>query len=435
MLSNKKILVAACVVFGSLLAGESYGEDFLAKLHPFISVQEEYNDNIYRTYTNKQDDWITTISPGISFSNMNEQSGVNLSYVAGFTKYAHNDDRDYISHNVNLDTKYLTRSHWNFYLRDTFIRSNEPDEPSQLEAIYSPSVQTNRYVYWRNILSPTVEYQYGKEEKVGLSYRNTEYKNEDPDNRDSREHYINPYWTHWLNQRNGLEVQYGYTQADLNNRSDMTGHMGSLRYLHRVSSQSVFYIEYKYLTRSFDNPYGNPSKNRDYDVHDPKIGFTYTLTPTLTLSGQGGYYRMVPKEGGSRSGPSYDISLVQTEQKTTYSILLQGGYSEDYFSSENYGFVRYNRLVASVKHQLTPRLSLGASGSFTRSDIEDPDNLGFTPDGQRRDNVFGVSVGGSYVIYKWLSVSLNLSRQERRSAVDFYDYTEYKGVASLTATY
>ena len=431
MFNNKKILVAAFVVLAVFFTTRSYGDDLLAKFHPFVSVVEEYNDNIYRTYTNKQDDWITTISPGISFSNMDAQAGVDLRYVAGFVKYAHNNDRDYISHNAGLNAKYLTRSHWNFYLTDTFVRSNEPDEPSQLELIYSPAVQTSRYNYWRNILSPKVEYQYGRENKAGLTYRNTKYSNDDPTTeKDSREHYVNPFWTHWLNQRNGFEAQYGYSKGTFDNDPDMTGHMGSLRYLHRTSAKSVAYIEYKYLTRSFDD---TTATRKDYKIHDPKVGFTYTLTPTLTLSGQAGYYRMIQDGGDTMDGPSYDFSLTQKEQKTTYSILLQGGQSEDYFSSANYGFVRYNRLVISVQHKVTPKLSLGASGNFTRSDIEDPADI--ITVGRRRDNVFGVSVSGSYMLTKWLSASLNLSRQERRSAVDYYDYTEYKGVASLTATY
>ena len=419
MFNNKKVLIAALVFFGQFFAFESYGDDLLAKFHPYISIQEEYTDNLYLTPVNKKEDWATTISPGLSFSNMDRQGGVDLNYTLGIVEYAKYSEKNYVSHNGGLNAKYLTRAHWNFYLKDTYVRSDEPNEPSQLEAIFLPSVQTERFVYWRNVLSPSVEYQYSSENKVGFAYRSNIYDNEDPARGRSRENYFNPSWTHWFDKRNGIVIQYGYTNGDFDTKSDLKGHMGSLRYNYRLSTQSNFFAEYMYLTRTFDD------SGLDYKVHDPKIGFTYALNPTLTFSGQAGYYRKEPEVGDKVDGPTYQFQLSQIEQKTTYSILLQGGYSEDYFSSENLGFVRYNRLVVSLKHLVNKKLSAGLSGNVGRSD----DDTG------RRDTSWGVAASGSYAIYKWLNVSLDLSRQERRSSLDLNDYTEYKGVARISATY
>ena len=51
--------------------------------HPYISLKEEYNDNIDLTPTNQRDDFITTVQPGIRYSNMGKQAGVDLNYALG----------------------------------------------------------------------------------------------------------------------------------------------------------------------------------------------------------------------------------------------------------------------------------------------------------------------------------------------------------------
>ena len=52
----------------------------VSRFHPYISLKEEYNDNLNLTPTNKSDDYITTVQPGIRFSNMGKQAGVDLDY-------------------------------------------------------------------------------------------------------------------------------------------------------------------------------------------------------------------------------------------------------------------------------------------------------------------------------------------------------------------
>ena len=49
--------------------------ELLSQFHPYISVKEEYNDNLNLTPTNKIEDFITTVQPGIRFSNMGKTGG------------------------------------------------------------------------------------------------------------------------------------------------------------------------------------------------------------------------------------------------------------------------------------------------------------------------------------------------------------------------
>ena len=44
------------------------GDDVMRKFRPRISLMEEYTDNLFYSKTNKVDDFLTTISPGLTFS-------------------------------------------------------------------------------------------------------------------------------------------------------------------------------------------------------------------------------------------------------------------------------------------------------------------------------------------------------------------------------
>ncbi len=36
-------------------------EEVLSKIHPYLTVQEEYTDNLYLSSANTKEDWITTV--------------------------------------------------------------------------------------------------------------------------------------------------------------------------------------------------------------------------------------------------------------------------------------------------------------------------------------------------------------------------------------
>ena len=104
---------------------------------------------------------------------------------------------NYISHNASLNAKYLTSAHINFYLKESFIQSDNPREQEYFttteENKYVLATTTERAVYWRNVVAPTIEYQFGPENRLGVNYRNNIYRTESTSGQDSQEDYINPF--------------------------------------------------------------------------------------------------------------------------------------------------------------------------------------------------------------------------------------------------
>jgi len=394
--------------------------------HPYISIQEEYNDNIYLTYKDKKDDYITTARPGLKYINMDAKSGIDLDYNLGFVYYGQETDNKYISHNGSLNAKYLTREHFNFYLKDSFIRSDEQREQEYFTTIeenkYVLSTRQEREIYWRNVVAPTIEYQFGKEDRIGINYRNNIYRTQSETAEDSQEDYINPFFDYWFNQENGIHLEYGYTIGNFEESSDMTAHMANARYTYRFSPKSSVFGGYTFTRRIFDNT----TIDSDYDIHEPFLGISYAFSPTLNASAQVGYFWKEMEAGDKTDGPSYKASITNRDVRTTIVLSLQGGYTEDYFTSENLGFNRYHRLTGSVTHFLEKRTSIGLAGNIERAEYSAED---------RNDWIWGAVGTLSYTPLKWLTLALEISHKELNSDIETNDYEENRGIIKITATY
>jgi hypothetical protein len=409
----------------------AYGAGLLSQFHPYVSVKEEYNDNLNLTSTNKVEDFITTVQPGIKFSNMDKKAGVDLDYSLGAVFYGKNSNLDYISHNASLNAKYLTSAHINFYLKESFIRSDNPIEREYFttteENKYMLATKTERAPYWRNVVAPTVEYQFGPENRVGLNYRNNIYQTESASGQNSQENLINPFFSYWFDRQNGISLQYGLTYGDFEKNPDLTSHMANARYTYRFNPQTSTFLEYTYSKRTFDSPKPSESQlSADYDIHEPSVGMTFAIGRTLTASAQVGYFWTEPKTGSGKDGLSYKAELANIDPRTTYRLSLQGGYTEDYFTSENSGFIQYHRLTGSLKHMLDRRLSIGCLGSVEHAKY-DASN--------REDTIWGIGGNASYMPLKWLTLSLEVTHRDRQSNIDLNDYTENRAMFMITATY
>jgi hypothetical protein len=398
--------------------------ELLSKLHPYISIKGEYTDNLDLTSTNKKEDFFTTVQPGIKFSNMDKMSGVDLDYSLGAVFYSKNSNLNYISHNASLNAKYLTSEHINFYLKESFIRSDNPQEREYFTTSednkYVLATKTERAIYWRNVAAPTLEYQFGPENRIGVNYRNNLYRTESAVDQDSQENYINPFFSYWFDKRNGIALDYGFTKGDFENNPDLTGHRANVRYTNRFSARSSAFAEYTYSRRTFESPGVN------YDIHEPAVGITHAFTPSLNGSAQVGYFWKESENGPTKSGFSYKGELRNIDPRTTFQISLQGGYTEDFFTSENLGFNRYHRLTGSLTHRLERRVSVGGFASLERAEFDQPEH---------RDTTWGIGGRASYMPLKWLTLALEVSHNDRQSDVSYYEYTENRGIFTITATY
>ena len=63
-------------------------------------------------------------------------------------------------------------------------------------------------IYLRNVVEPSMEYRFGRENLLSVLYRNNIYHNQSPLFEDSQENTVNPRLNYWFDIRNGITLEY-----------------------------------------------------------------------------------------------------------------------------------------------------------------------------------------------------------------------------------
>ena len=407
--------------------------DILLKFHPYITAQEEYSTNIFLSpNANKIDDWITTVIPGLRFSHVQAGGyGIDLDVNGGYTYYAKNHDFSYWSPSGRLNAWYAVTPRLTFRVRDYLIRSdaareNQYDNLYNAEGQYIGNTQPDQYllstqrgvhaIYLRNVVEPSVEYRFGRENLASLLYRNNIYRNKNALFEDSTENTINPLLNYWFDTRNGVTLEYVLTSGHFQRSPDLLANEARGRYTYRFDPKLSLFGEYIFIREDFRKP------GVDFDVHNPSLGIEYKFSPTLTGTLQGGYFWQFSADDSRTRGPSFSLGLTQIAERTSYALFVQGGYTRDYFTAQNLGFEKYYRAYGTINHMLTQRMSARVTGSVERA--WSPDN--------RKDWIWDGRVSASYVLFRWLTIALEGGHRECRSTVAGLDYSEYSGIFRIT---
>ncbi len=435
--------------------------DIVLRFQPSIAIQEEYTSNVNLTQKDKKSDTITTIYPSIRFSNQPRSPvtgefkpasmaeaetpgtyGIDLNYRLGLIYYSKYTDNNYIGHYGTLNGWYTFLPRLTFRLSEYLNRSEEPREPEypgvspvfisgtfvDLTDLNLQGTQRRRFVYLRNVVTPSLEYKLVRDGLVSLTYRNNIYRPEDPAAQKSEENYISPRITYWFDIRNGVSLEYGLTFGNFELSPDLTEQVARGRYTYRFNPRTSIFGEYAFDTVNFEKP------GVDYYVQTPSLGIEYAFSPTLRGTVQFGWFWQSPREGSGQNSPFYNVVLSQRGQKVTYGLLFQGGYRQDLFNSSNQGFTLYHRAVGSVSYRIIEEITANLSGSYEK------DKYGIGLSGpllgvSQRENIWNVSGGLGYQMLRWLNLSLSLTYRADDSNVPNRDYNEVRGMIRAEATY
>ncbi len=392
------------------------------QFHPYITVSEEYNNNILLTDRNKLDDFITTVEGGLNFSTVQENYGIDLNYQMGYVFYAKHHDLNFLTIGPsNLNAWYASNPNLTFRVTDYIVRSNEAKEDiynaSGPNQYYLSTVRGQPAVYIRNVFQPSMEYRFGKEDVFSIFYRNNYYNNESRRFEDSVENTISPTVNYWFDIHNGVSLNYYFSYYTYQHSPDQFTNGVTPRYTYRFDPKTSIFGEFHFENQNFKSP------GVDYNVYNPSIGIQYQFSPTLSGTAQVGYYWQVPVQGGKEQGPTFNIGLTQKTEKTTYTLSFVGGYTEDYGTAQNLGFIQTYTVYGTVQHQLTQKMSIGLTGSVGRD----------TYTSNQKDWVWGIWGNASYQLLRWLSFYLRVGYIGDNSNRNILDYTQFRAILGVTA--
>jgi len=448
---NTCFIIAICIVILPNIVRADLKE-ILLSFQPYITLQEEYNSNLDLTATNRKEDYITSIYVGLKLTpllkaavtgelqkvptTLDRKYGIDLNFNAGFQFYNKETDNNYISLNGELNGWYSFTPNLAFRVREYLNRSDEARETDyaagSLPNQYLLATQRGREVYFRNVFEPSLEYRFGRENLISGGYRNNLYKNQSRTSEDSMENAINTRLIYWFNVRNGVSFEYDFTLGNFEDSPNEVGHTATGRYTYRFNPRTSIFGEYTQEWRNFDKPsFGEIRSSIDYMVYRPSIGIEHAFSPTFSGMAQFGYYWQTPEKGPTNDGPVLEVSLSKRAGKTTYTVSSEVGYTEDYYTSENLGFTEYARVIGVISHQLLQRMTIGLFGSYEWAKYPG----GVIENKTSKDQIWEIGGNSTYQILKWLTVSLDGSYRENRSNIENSDYSEYRGIFRITATY
>ena len=94
---------------------------------PRTSVRGEYNDNVFLTEDDTEDDFITRVTAGGTLEILGKTSGMILDFDPGYNWYEDNTSDDYWRVPVTLDIYSNISRRTTFRIFDRFLRDEDPE--------------------------------------------------------------------------------------------------------------------------------------------------------------------------------------------------------------------------------------------------------------------------------------------------------------------
>jgi hypothetical protein len=394
--------------------------------HPYIDLEGTWDDNINLTQDNRIGDFITTISPGLMYRSKGPGYDFDLGFELGLNSYATHTENNYVGYDGRFTGFYDIDRRWTVRLHEDLTRSRDGLETYTITNSAGQQITSaanpNSTLYWRNIFEPSVEYKFGRENLVSFQYRNNVYRPESNNfgYGNSTENAFSPHLAYWFDIRNGITLDYTYSIGTFENQSNYVSNFIVGSYIYRFSPKTKVFGNFRYEIKNFDPP------GIDYSVYSPTVGLEYAFSATLTGRAEFGWFWQAVDIGPPLDGPAYTFSITQKGPRTTYTLAFQGGYREQYFTTENLGISQYNQIMARVNHKLWERLSLTFMGNLGQDVFENP---------SRTDNSYGLTGILAYQPLKWLTFSLEGGSYARQSDLNGDSYRDNRGILRLTAVY
>ena len=255
-------------------------------LLPAFAISEEFNDNVFVNNDNKRNDFITGFTPSISLL----ANRPRFQLAAGFANTAEIFARNSSSNDAFARQNLIVGTYWQptpqltFTLAETFLRDQSPDARAGGFTVGGQATDSN-------VLTPTVGWALGPQTRLdlGATYSLLRFEG----------------------QGSGIESD---TYRFLSNLS------------HNFTPRFTGMAGYNFTFIDLRSGHGDNST-----THNPTVGFAYRLTPTLTVSVDGGpAFTNLGSEDfvtpGVSAGVSWRLPFGSASAYYSQSVEVAGGF-------------------------------------------------------------------------------------------------------------
>jgi hypothetical protein len=412
---------------------------FSAQLNfrPEFTVTEEYNDNIFLTPDNEEDDFITRATLGGTLELLGRTAGLELTYLPSYEWYDDFSDFDGWTHDAFSRAWYNFTANTTLELRDAFIRTRgsltdtdflgvTTDDPLVAPDIESDRLRRGRSEYYTNSTTLRLDHRFGAEDTVyaAFDYRLRRDVDAGLDENDIWEPSIGG--TYWFTNFWGVETDMLYSNREYESETDRSEWYGRFRLNRRINRHLSAYTQYQHRIVDYDS---NTSGDIDFDVYEPTVGASYQLDQNTRIDIGVGWYFQNLDRGDDEDGFIMDAEAdkVWPFRRGLIGVTLLSGSDVDDEGVEDLGFHVYYEGTVRGEYNFTPRFIGTASTGYRWDDYPDSDP-------SRTDKTLFAAAGLEYQALRWMVVSVNYFFRDLSSDAATAEYTENRVLLGITLT-
>jgi hypothetical protein len=425
-MKSRFFLAVICIFFLTTSISFGYNATFL----PRLSIQEEYSDNILLLPSNvpKEDDYITTITPGFTGELVGKKGEAKISYDPSYAFYNQFDDFNGWRHRARLSGNYMIGKNTRFNVGDNFLYTEDPLKYDNIAVVRTeePTVpidttlRKTRLIYITNDASVDLNHQFGKFDSFRLGYSHYLLNNDDPTYEDKQNHYIRAGLTHWFGPQWGFDVSGKYTRGEFEFSDNINEYQGSVSLLKRFGKHFIGYIRYSHSVVNY------ASKSGEDVTYIPSIGIKYDIEKDISLIADAGYFYTDSEFRDNTSNAIGDLRLIKRFEHGQLNLAVLGGYDYDLYGAETLGYSVYYEGSASLNYQLAKHVYGNIFGSYRDTKYKDQSD--------REDKTPTIGVGLNWQALQWMNLGVNYRFQSVDSTIDTEDYDENRVSVRITLT-
>ncbi len=355
-----------------------------------LTVEEEFDDNVFQVGGNRQSDFRTLIVPAIALQKGTGKTWLNLTYTPRILRYTRFPDLDRVDQSLSAAAAWDAAPWLRISVRESLLITEDVAAASPL-GISRPGLNRTK----RNEVSPGLEFRLTRQSDLALFYTNTVINSEGV----AEETTIQSgrvAFRHRL-PRGEVSLAYSLTSADLTQGSDFIGHDANLSGSRRLGPNDELLLGLDGALRD------QKDGAADSAILSGSVGLGHEFGPRLRSTVIFGVQDFAQGHSRPRLGFFTDSTLRWTHPRGDLVIRAERRFVETFSTVDNVGVINVLRGSTSFSYQLGPRLGLSVVGGLSRIEFEQSSAL--APTGERRDLVGTFGIDARYQVLRLLALT------------------------------
>jgi len=356
-----------------------------------VTVTEIYDDNIFAIRNNKEDDFITVISPFLTLDSAGARHDVVLDLGGDLGIYNENDSENYLDYWAGLEAEFDKGGAVDYFGGARYSRLHEErNSPEDVLGVVPTEFDDMEGFLGMRLRLGNVT------ARLGGTYERLDYIDDRP-------------------------------TFDVANHDDRDRDLLSLgaRLGYRPSPALELFVQGASDSRQYDEPFDDFLLDRDSDGYNAAVGLQFRSGPRLAGEVLAGYMHQDYDDPSLTDVSALDVGAL-VQWRASGATTVRGALDRTLEETTLLGASSYMRtaLSAQVAHQLRPDLNLSADAIFARREFEGVN---------RADDITEIGTGAAWFFQPRLFVGLDYRMIDQNSNLSTNDYTENRILLSLGA--